>query len=399
MKNNKLIIKYQDKYICNLRKSTIDFINIPNYSNSNSDFNNIDIFISLLCSDLLDDSFYAKKGLTYVEGLETFELFDPDSIAQLEENIFLYDLDKILLYLSIELSNNLRKNLCNLPKRLVSYSYQDLLDMTKKEQHNYKLFDTNQETLPFVYQEKDLQVSNELVSVLNNLNKKRTNKDVLLLYSGGKDSTLTALRLKKAGFNVYFMHFDNGYMLDTDKPYLTFKNTFANCPGYYFDYENHAINIKEIFVDYFSKWQKDKDWDLTSNSLSSEIKCLSCRMAMYTRALQYAREHDFKYLAEGARISQQFMIEQPKMLNYFKELANNYGIKILYPVLNIEDDELEKKELLENGFSTKSWEGKCIIGRPPKDKNSLDEKIIIDYYNEIIKPKMLSKIKIDHKYD
>lgn len=399
MKNNKLIIKYQDKYICNLRKSTIDFINIPNYSNSNSDFNNIDIFISLLCSDLLDDSFYAKKGLTYVEGLETFELFDPDSIVPLEENIFLYDLDNILLYLSPELSNNLRKNLCNLPKRLVSYSYQDLLDMAKKEQHNYKLFDTDQETLPFVYQEKDLQVSNELVSVLNNLNKKRTNKDVLLLYSGGKDSTLTALRLKKAGFNVYFMHFDNGYMLDNDKPYLTFKNTFANCPGYYFDYENHAINIKEIFVDYFSKWQKDKDWDLTSNSLSSEIKCLSCRMAMYTRALQYARERDFKYLAEGARISQQFMIEQPKMLNYFKELANNYGIKILYPVLNIEDDELEKKELLENGFSTKSWEGKCLIGRPPKDKNSLDEKIIIDYYNEIIKPKMLSKIKIDHKYD
>ena len=54
----------------------------------------------------------------------------------------------------------------------------------------------------------------------------RKNNDCLLLYSGGKDSTLAAIRLYKAGYNVHFIHFDNGHMLDQNKPYLTFLETF-----------------------------------------------------------------------------------------------------------------------------------------------------------------------------
>ena len=58
----------------------------------------------------------------------------------------------------------------------------------------------------------------------------------MLLYSGGKDSTLAAYRLYNAGYNVHFIHFNNGYMCDEDKPYLTFQETFDKEKDFYFDY-------------------------------------------------------------------------------------------------------------------------------------------------------------------
>lgn len=77
-----------------------------------------------------------------------------------------------------------------------------------------------------------------------------------MLYSGGKDSTLAAIRLYNAGYNVHFIHFDNGYMRAQDKPYLTFKETFDKEEGYYFDYQLSGVNIKELFEEYFSDWPK-----------------------------------------------------------------------------------------------------------------------------------------------
>ena len=79
----------------------------------------------------------------------------------------------------------------------------------------------------------------------------RTNNDCLLLYSGGKDSTLAAIKLYNAGYNVHFVHFDNGYMRDQDKPYLTFQETFNKEKVYYFDYELSSVDIKTLFEEYF----------------------------------------------------------------------------------------------------------------------------------------------------
>lgn len=206
-----------------------------------------------------------------------------------------------------------------------------------------------------------------------------------MLYSGGKDSTLAAIRLRNAGYNIHFIHFDNGHMMDSDKPYLTFQKTFANQEGYIFKYENRAINIANLFNSYFNSWREEHGDNLNGYNLDSEIRCLSCRMAMYTKAIIYAKENGFKYIAEGARISQKFMLEQPAMINRLKKLAENYGIELLFPVLNLVDDEEEKQELIENGFSSKGWESKCLLGRPAMDKTANDENSILTYYDTLLK--------------
>ena len=387
----RLIIKFDEKYICSLKNNVIGFIEIPSY-NSNSDFYNVDIFTSLLCGQLLNDSYEATKGLTYSEGLEVFGTFDPDAMKFLDSDIALYNLDDALLYFDEDTIKNIYHNLEQLPGNLSSYSYEELLIIEEKNKEK------NQETvinedIPIVYQTLNKQVDSKLLQKLNSLNVTRTEKDVLLLYSGGKDSTLAAIRLKAAGYNVHFIHFDNGAMLDNDKPYLTFTKTFANYPGYYFDYENHAVDIKENFQEYFSKWKQKNGELLTNASIESEIRCLSCRMAMYTEAIKYAKINNFKYLAEGARISQKFMIEQYPMIERLKELTTLYGIELLLPVLTLESDNLEIEELLSNDFSSKGWESKCLIGKTAKDKTEEDEKIILDYYRSSIKPKLIQKLK------
>ena len=103
-------------------------------------------------------------------------------------------------------------------------------------------------------------------------------------------------------------------------------------------------------------------------------------MAMYTKAIIYAKNNGFKYIAEGARISQKFMLEQIPMIERLKELAKKYGIELLFPVLELVDDEEEKQELIKNGFSSKGWESKCLLGRPAMDKTLEDEETILKYY-------------------
>mgnify|MGYP003297479359 CR=1 FL=1 len=109
--------------------------------------------------------------------------------------------------------------------------------------------------------------------------------------------------------------------------------------------------------------------------------------------IEIAKKEGFKYIAEGARISQKFMLEQIPITNRLKELAESQGIKLLLPVLYVNDDQQEIEELLTNGYSSKTWESKCLIGKPAKDKTDEDKIAIIDYSDLVLKPNILKKIK------
>lgn len=387
METTRLIIKYKDRYICDNVHNEIGFIWIPPYA-SESCFHNVDIFVALLCSGNMSNSYEAVKALNYEEGLNTFEdFFFEDYLSEIEEKVYIYDLDKALSDCEDEnLKSEYERNLRNLPGTLVTYSCEELVCESKKEKAEKEVLFDQDEEVPFLFACNVHKVDKELLRILGLLNEVRKDNDVLLLYSGGKDSTLAAIRLKNAGYNIHFIHFDNGHMMDADKPYLTFQKTFANQEGYTFHYQNKAIDISNLFKSYFDYWKEKHGDNLDGGNLDSEIRCLSCRMAMYTKAIIYAKNNGFKYIAEGARISQKFMLEQIPMIERLKNLAKKYGIELLFPVLELVDDEEEKQELIKNGFSSKGWESKCLLGRPTMDKTLEDEEIILKYYENLLKP-------------
>ena len=71
---------------------------------------------------------------------------------------------------------------------------------------------------------------------------------------------------------------------------------------------------------------------------------------------------NIKYIAEGARKSQLFAIEQQELINEFKNLCNKYEIELLTPVIDLDDDYQKENELLDNGFLPIANEGKCLLG-------------------------------------
>lgn len=376
----KLLIKYQDKYICSKNNNKIDFIHIPSYHPKGDYFSNISVFITLISNGYLN---YDYSSSVYLKDYEWSELFEeyflPEYLSQVDEDTYIYDLDKLLKDYPdyIDHYNNV---LSNLPINIIIKPHNELINITQEDN-----FD---EEIPYTWNYQTTHVSKELELFIRKRHKERSNKDVLLMYSGGKDSTLAAIRLHNEGYNVHFIHFDNGHMRDQDKPYLTFKKTFQDKEGYFFDYELSEVNIEDLFETYYSNWNHT----LIDPLLTSEIRCLSCRMAMYTTLIRIAKKEGFKYIAEGARISQKFMLEQIPIIERLTKLAQSNGIELLLPVLHLYDDEKEKQELLDNGYSSKTWESKCLIGKPPKDKTEQDEKIILDYYEKELIPKLLKQI-------
>ena len=100
----------------------------------------------------------------------------------------------------------------------------------------------------------------------------------------------------------------------------------------------------------------------------SQYRCLLCRMAMYTYSVALARKMNIKYIAEGARKSQLFAIEQKELLDEFKKFCNQYDIELLTPVFDLVDYYEKENELLQYGFLPVANEGKCLLGYPMNRK-------------------------------
>ena len=376
----KLLIKYQNSYICEKYRNEIDFISIPMYYPNNEPFSNLSIFITLLMSKNLSQDYSSKKKLNELEWSELFEkYFQPEFLHRVDEDTYIYDLDQLLEEYE-EYNDYFNSILKSLEFPLTIKNYQELKNTNEEVEFT-------EDTL-YDWRYPIVTINKELETFILKRHRKRENNDCLLMYSGGKDSTLAAIRLYNAGYNVHFIHFDNGHMRAQDKPYLTFQKTFNKDQDYYFDYELSSVDVKQLFEEYYGEWSNLID----NQELLSEIRCLSCRMAMYTKLLQIAKEKGYKYVAEGARISQKFMLEQIPIITRLKDLASSQGIKLLLPVLYVDDDQEEIDELLANNHSSKTWESKCLIGKPPKDKTSEDERIIVDYYDSVLEPAVQKRL-------
>lgn len=396
MAKQQLILKYKDKYICSLENKEYDFIQVPNYFYAvdiSSVLGNTSIFISLLLSGNITSRYESIDDHGYFDWEGIFDLCDFDFLYPIDDNTCLYDIDEFInMNPDIDLKA-FEKFLERPHNKLVVTTLTELENVQKAwMEYKKKLDDMDMSEKTFGYHYVT-RVSPDLLEYLRNRYNMVTEHTVLLLYSGGKDSTLSAIRLKEMGYYVDFIHFNNGFMRDSDKPYLTFKKTFALLKGYRFPYELSDIDIKGYFFDYFGPWRQKHGNILEGGTIHSEIRCLSCRLAMYTKAFQIAKEGNYKVMAEGARISQKFMLEQPPIIERLQALGQDLGIKLLFPVLDLESDIDEQQELLLAGFSAKGWESKCMLGRTPMEKSPEDEKVIIDYFDKEIKPKVLKNIR------
>jgi len=223
-------------------------------------------------------------------------------------------------------------------------------------------------------------------------------KEVLLMYSGGLDSILSCIRLVSKGYKVYLIHFDNGSSIGTEniqrgaqRLVIRFKDKveflgIASTAGK-FVYYREMTDIENLnAAELNNKYGKIS---------MSQYRCLLCRMAMYTYTVALARKMNINYIAEGARKSQLFAIEQEALLNEFKIFCNKYNIELLTPVFEVEDDYEKENEIYMWDVDATPYEAKCLLGYPMSRK--LTEEEIDDIRNLYKSIKYLQERDIDEK--
>lgn len=215
----------------------------------------------------------------------------------------------------------------------------------------------------------------------------------LVLYSGGKDSMLSAMLLSEQGYDVYLVHYDNGMELGCKNVKSGFKRLekkYSNIK--YIGVKNTAGILRE-FLRCFYNLDFEHIINEYGNITISQFNCLACRLSMYVLSIIICKQMKIKYVADGARNSQLFAIEQDEMLEVFKELFKTYDIELLLPVKDVKDDYAEKNEFLVRGIIPKVSESQCLIGMPLN--NELNSDIIASVkkvYNDLLLPKIDSII-------
>lgn len=202
-------------------------------------------------------------------------------------------------------------------------------------------------------------------------------KEVLVLFSGGKDSLLSTIKYLELGYKVYLITYDNSCGIGMKNVKTTTSRLikkYGNKKVVFLGIKNISAIIRSFIVPFYN-YKFDyivKEYGPIS---ISQFNCLICRMAMYVASIIICKQKKINTVIDGARICQLFAIEQEEMLQKFIAFFESYNIKIDYPVKDIDSDWDIKNELLIRGIIPKTLETQCLIGCPLK-KEDIDQELI-----------------------
>ena len=221
--------------------------------------------------------------------------------------------------------------------------------------------------------------------------KRRTKKEAIVLFSGGKDSFLTVCLMIEKGFKVHMVNFktvasigDQNVLIGAKRIIEKYGDEKAGFLGIF-----SIVGIwRELMFPFLNMKQGEiikKYGDITY----SQLNCLTCRSAMYTWCVIKAKISGIKCIADGARKVQGFVIELPMMTDSFQKFFRDLGIQLVYPVLSLESGWELKNLLLARGFIPKTSESQCLLGVPllngTPDRSI--QKAVLSCFQKLVLPK------------
>jgi len=222
-------------------------------------------------------------------------------------------------------------------------------------------------------------------------------KSVLLMLSGGRDSFLVACRLIESGHRLHMVTYDNGCGFQPDN-----ARTVADRIIERFGSDKaEFLGIKSItgtwrrFFPLILNMKPSAIAKKYGEITYSQFNCLTCRTAMYIYTISLGRRMGIKYIAEGARKAQGFVIELEEMIEQYRELLCKYNIELLLPVYDLDDNWSLKNELMEYHFVPKTLEPQCILGFP-LDVSVPDRDVIdgtVKFFIDAMKDKIAAMIE------
>ena len=185
-------------------------------------------------------------------------------------------------------------------------------------------------------------------------------REISLMFSGGVDSTMTAVLMAEKYDRIHLLSFGNGYghyrIGRTRKRAKELTRRFGE------RFVHRILPVKDIF----ERILVDTILSDYRRYGSGFIWCMGCKIAMHTRSVLYCLEHDIPIMADGSSGSTGEMVEQMLVsVHMIGEFYDRFGIEFKTPVYAIPREE-EIERLKKMGFRMGVRIGSRFLGIQPK---------------------------------
>jgi hypothetical protein len=186
-------------------------------------------------------------------------------------------------------------------------------------------------------------------------NNNKKNPQITVLFTGGRDSSLTACLLANKGKFVHLITCNNGTVINSKIAtyrYNELKSAFEDNIVSRTVIPTHGLFRRVALAEI------EDDFKVYGKNLI----LLGDQLAIHSQAILYCLCNGIKELASGFVTYEKHFAEQnPTAIALFKSFAKEYGIKYSTPVYRYKALDDIKYHLMDFGVSTKSLEGFSIF--------------------------------------
>jgi len=175
-------------------------------------------------------------------------------------------------------------------------------------------------------------------------------KDIAVLFSGGRDSTLAVCILAFKGAQIHLLTGHSGLGIGSEVVDVRVQELRKHFGLKVVTWEQLDIRGLVGAIAFRNIEEDFRKFDIN-------LVLLGEKLALHTEATRYCLSQEIQYLADGTSGYQSNLPEQmPEAVRIFGEFAHEYGIEYLTPVIEYSSEEQVKDELFILGLSTKSLE-------------------------------------------
>ncbi|MBM4353010.1 MAG: hypothetical protein FJ109_04325 [Deltaproteobacteria bacterium] len=169
-------------------------------------------------------------------------------------------------------------------------------------------------------------------------------KSVALMFSGGVDSTVAAIRLVEEFDQVHLLTFANGY------GHYGFGRTRRRVCELNERYPGRFVHFEASIRDLFERVCLSTIVEDYRRFGSAFMWCMGCKLAMHARSVVYCRENGIGHMSDGSAADSDEMVEQMLLsVSMIHWLYADYDIEYIVPVYGIGRDE-KRAQLRREGY-------------------------------------------------
>ena len=236
-------------------------------------------------------------------------------------------------------------------------------------------------------------------------------ESVLVEYSGGLDSTLTAMLMAKKFKRVLLVTYEASWTIGNQNSKKNVPQLVKLNPECLI--EHRIINMTKLRNNIWEGFPGiSKDYAKFCHGGPPGIICLGCKISMLVMSIQICLEENIGFITNGLTSTQSDHPEHmPPIINRFSQFMEKYNISYLNEIYDIKSRAEEEEMLKQNGItigttigaSNVTHQPRCFLGVYStlwKASRPLSQKDMVDYfdYKLPLMQKLLDPYSVKNKF-